>query len=68
MQALAKSIETVDSEYYPYIRYNINIDISGELDDMPCRDDAVYALQMLLVWVSNNPFKYQAHVFMYKQD
>ena len=57
MQALAKSIETTDfgdteSEYYIDYPSQININIDGELDYNPCWDNAVYALRMLLVWVS----------------
>ena len=57
MQALAKSMVIIEFENYDYYndnQYYINIDIDEELDDMPCWEDAVYALRMSLVWVSTS--------------
>ena len=56
MQALAISIDTDTSNVVVYdsSRDNsIKIDISGEFEHMPCRDDAVDAMKMILMWVSS---------------
>ena len=56
MQALAISIDTDTSNVVVYDNsrdYSITIDISGQFEHMPCRDDAVDAMKMLLMWVSS---------------
>ena len=61
MQALAATTY----EYTYPDQHDININIDGELDFMPCWENAVYALRMLLVWVSTCKFKCQTHACMY---
>lgn len=51
MKALANDIYDNDDEYGDNNYWNINIELTEELEYMPCRDDAVYAMRMLLVWV-----------------
>ena len=41
-----------DSQYRYRESTTIYITINTELDEMPCRDDAVYALRSVLMWVS----------------
>ena len=41
-------------DYYGDDYGEINITIHTKLDDMPCWDDAVYALRSVLMWVSFN--------------
>ena len=62
MQTLSSSIAlalpceyTYDDNYF----YNndfaqINIAINTKFDEMPCWDDAIYALRSVLMWVSFN--------------
>ena len=57
MKAFASSIAVSFPYYDSNIDDNVNIKIcmhiSTGLGEMPCRDDAVAALEMILVWVSS---------------
>ena len=61
MQTLSSSIAlalpyayTYDDNSYSNDYAQINIAINTKLDEMPCWDDAVYALRSVLMWVSLN--------------
>ena len=41
-----------DDSYFSNDHSDINIAINTKLDEMPCWDDAVYALRSVLMWVS----------------
>ena len=54
--SIAVSFPYIDSDdhlyYYSNDYVRIDITINTELDEMPCWDDAVYALRSVLMWVS----------------
>ena len=58
MQTLSSSITLVFPAYigdiYSSDYAHIDIAINMKFDSMPCRDDAVYALRSVLMWVSFN--------------
>lgn len=64
MQVLTKSLE-IDPYSYPSENFiTIDIHISGELEVMPCWEDAVHAMRMLLVWVRNTLLASQLDVYV----
>jgi hypothetical protein len=59
MQTLSSSITLLipyEGDFYSNDYSHINIAINTKLDDMPCWEDAVYALRSVLMWVSLQKF------------